>query len=124
MKPWLQRLFNVRREELLPVCLAGLFFFCVLVALMILRPAREALLLVSAAFLTSSIAVATWSARSSKACSGAWAWGWQRWPALASVAVPLALMWAALALWLGRTQQRMAAQLPMNEEHPPRNGGA
>ena len=29
--------------------------------------------------------------------------------ALASVAVPLALLWAALALWLGRTQQRMAA---------------
>ena len=29
--------------------------------------------------------------------------------ALASVAVPLALMWAVLALWLGRTQQKMAA---------------
>jgi AAA family ATP:ADP antiporter len=29
--------------------------------------------------------------------------------ALASVAVPLALLWAGLALWLGRTQQRMAA---------------
>ena len=29
--------------------------------------------------------------------------------ALASVAVPLAVLWAALALWLGRTQQRMAA---------------
>ena len=43
MKTWLQRLFNVRREEVLPVCLAVLFFFCVLVALMILRPAREAL---------------------------------------------------------------------------------
>ena len=28
--------------------------------------------------------------------------------ALASVAVPLALLWAGLALWLGRTQQRMA----------------
>lgn len=43
MKPLLQRLFDVRREEVLPVCLAVLFFFCVLVALMILRPAREAL---------------------------------------------------------------------------------
>lgn len=43
MKTWLQRLFNVRRDEALPVCLAVLFFFCVLVALMILRPAREAL---------------------------------------------------------------------------------
>jgi AAA family ATP:ADP antiporter len=43
LKTWLQRLFNVRREEVLPVCLAVLFFFCVLVALMILRPAREAL---------------------------------------------------------------------------------
>ena len=43
MKIWLQRLFDVRRDEVLPVCLAVLFFFCVLVALMILRPAREAL---------------------------------------------------------------------------------
>ncbi|HRO35146.1 hypothetical protein [Thauera sp.] len=43
MKSWLQRLFDVRRDEVLPVCLAVLFFFCVLVALMILRPAREAL---------------------------------------------------------------------------------
>ncbi len=43
MKTWLQRLFNVRRDEVLPVCLAVAFFFCVLVALMILRPAREAL---------------------------------------------------------------------------------
>jgi AAA family ATP:ADP antiporter len=49
--------------------------------------------------------------------------------ALASVAVPLALMWAVLALWLGRTQQRMAAQLPMSRKdpshppHPPHTGG-
>ena len=43
MKTWLQRLFDVRRDEVLPVRLAVLFFFCVLVALMILRPAREAL---------------------------------------------------------------------------------
>ncbi|MCC5809047.1 MAG: MFS transporter [Ectothiorhodospiraceae bacterium] len=38
-----QRLFNVRREELVPVLLSALFFFCVLTALMLLRPAREAL---------------------------------------------------------------------------------
>lgn len=43
MKTLLQRLFNVRREEGLPVGLAVLFFFCVLTALMVLRPAREAL---------------------------------------------------------------------------------
>ncbi len=43
MKNLLQRLFNVRREEALPVWLAILFFFCVLTALMIVRPAREAL---------------------------------------------------------------------------------
>ena len=36
----LQRLFNVRPEERLPVLLAVLFFFCVLTALMVLRPAR------------------------------------------------------------------------------------
>jgi len=39
----LQRLFNVHRSEVLPVALAVGFFFCVLTALMMLRPAREAL---------------------------------------------------------------------------------
>ncbi len=43
MTAWLQRLFNVRREEVVPVLLAALFFFCVLSALMLLRPARDAL---------------------------------------------------------------------------------
>jgi ATP:ADP antiporter, AAA family len=38
-----QRLFNVRREELVPVLAAAAYFFCVLTALMVLRPAREAL---------------------------------------------------------------------------------
>ncbi len=39
----LARLANIRREEALPTVVAGLFFFCVLTALMVLRPAREAL---------------------------------------------------------------------------------
>lgn len=39
----LQGVFNVRRAEVLPVALAVTFFFCVLTALMMLRPAREAL---------------------------------------------------------------------------------
>ena len=39
----LESLFNVRRDEIVPVLLAGLFFFCVLTALMVLRPARDAL---------------------------------------------------------------------------------
>lgn len=39
----LQRFVNVRRGEVGPVLVAGLFFFCVLTALMVLRPAREAL---------------------------------------------------------------------------------
>ena len=39
----LQRIFNVRRDELVPVLLSALFFFFVLTALMLLRPAREAL---------------------------------------------------------------------------------
>lgn len=38
-----QRLFNIRREEVLPVFLAVSFFFCVLTSLMLLRPARESL---------------------------------------------------------------------------------
>lgn len=36
-------LFKLRRDEAVPVLLAGLFFFCVLTALMVLRPARDAL---------------------------------------------------------------------------------
>lgn len=43
MAATLQRLFNVHRSEVLPVALAVTFFFCVLTALMMLRPAREAL---------------------------------------------------------------------------------
>lgn len=39
----LQRFSNVRREEVAPVLVAAFFFFCVLTALMVVRPAREAL---------------------------------------------------------------------------------
>ncbi len=34
---------NIRRHEILPTIVAGLFFFCVLTALMVVRPARETL---------------------------------------------------------------------------------
>ena len=40
---FLQRAFNLRREEIVPVVIAGLFFFFILTALMLLRPARDAL---------------------------------------------------------------------------------
>ncbi|MGM0563976.1 MAG: NTP/NDP exchange transporter [Pseudomonadota bacterium] len=43
MTDWLDRVFNVRRHEVLPVLLSMGFFFCVLTALMVLRPARESL---------------------------------------------------------------------------------
>ena len=39
----LQRYFNVRRQEVAPLVAAVAFFFCILTALMVLRPAREAL---------------------------------------------------------------------------------
>jgi len=39
----LQRFTNIPREEVVPTLVAGLFFFCVLTALMVVRPAREAL---------------------------------------------------------------------------------
>ncbi|WP_417512978.1 NTP/NDP exchange transporter [Marinobacter sp.] len=38
-----QNAFNLHRHEILPVFVAVLYFFCVLTALMVLRPAREAL---------------------------------------------------------------------------------
>ncbi|MCC7044172.1 MAG: MFS transporter [Acidobacteria bacterium] len=38
-----QRFLNIRREEALPVFMAGLYFFFVLTALMVLRPARDAI---------------------------------------------------------------------------------
>ena len=40
---FLQRFTSIRREEVGPALVAGLFFFCVLTALMVIRPAREAL---------------------------------------------------------------------------------
>jgi AAA family ATP:ADP antiporter len=43
MTSLLQRFFNVRREEGAPLLAAALFFFCVLTALMMLRPVRDAL---------------------------------------------------------------------------------
>jgi ATP:ADP antiporter, AAA family len=43
MNTFLQRFTNIRREEIGPALVAGLFFFCVLTALMVVRPAREAL---------------------------------------------------------------------------------
>jgi ATP:ADP antiporter, AAA family len=39
----LQRVMNLRRHELAPVFMAAFYFFCLLTALMLLRPAREAL---------------------------------------------------------------------------------
>ena len=39
----LQGFANIRRDEAGPALVAGLFFFCVLTALMVVRPAREAL---------------------------------------------------------------------------------
>ncbi len=39
----LQRFLNVRREETAPLLLAAFYFFCVLTALMVLRPARDAI---------------------------------------------------------------------------------
>ncbi len=43
MRERIGALFNLRRGELAPVLVAGLFFFCILTALMMLRPARDAL---------------------------------------------------------------------------------
>lgn len=40
---FLARFTNIRREEIGPTLVAALFFFCVLTALMVIRPAREAL---------------------------------------------------------------------------------
>lgn len=43
MTALLQTFSNIKRQELLPTVAAGLFFFCILSALMVVRPAREAL---------------------------------------------------------------------------------
>ncbi|HWL09720.1 MAG TPA: MFS transporter [Planctomicrobium sp.] len=39
----LQRFLNIRRDEVVPLLVSGFFFFCLLTALMVLRPARDAL---------------------------------------------------------------------------------
>ena len=43
MSGLLQKLFNIRQDEVAPTLASAAFFFCVLTALMVLRPAREAL---------------------------------------------------------------------------------
>jgi ATP:ADP antiporter, AAA family len=43
MTALLQRWVNIRREEVAPVLAAASFFFCILTALMVVRPARDAL---------------------------------------------------------------------------------
>lgn len=43
MREAIRRLFDIRRDEVAPVLLAAAFFFCILTALMVLRPARDAL---------------------------------------------------------------------------------
>jgi ATP:ADP antiporter, AAA family len=43
MTAFLQRFANIKREEVAPLLWAALFFFLVLTALMVIRPAREAL---------------------------------------------------------------------------------
>jgi ATP:ADP antiporter, AAA family len=43
MTPFLERTFNVRREEFAPVIAATLYFFFILTALQVVRPARDAL---------------------------------------------------------------------------------
>ncbi|MCL4213002.1 MAG: MFS transporter [Gemmatimonadales bacterium] len=43
MSGLLQKLFNIRQDEVAPTIASAAFFFCVLTALMVLRPAREAL---------------------------------------------------------------------------------
>jgi ATP:ADP antiporter, AAA family len=43
MAEFLQRFMNIRRDEVGPILAAALYFFCILTALMVLRPAREAL---------------------------------------------------------------------------------
>jgi ATP:ADP antiporter, AAA family len=39
----IQRYLNIRRGEIAPILASALFFFCILTALMVVRPAREAL---------------------------------------------------------------------------------
>jgi ATP:ADP antiporter, AAA family len=43
MTTTLQRFANIRREEIAPVLTSAFFFFCILTALMVMRPARDAL---------------------------------------------------------------------------------
>ncbi len=43
MAPFLQRFTNVHREEVAPMLASAAFFFCILTALMVVRPARESL---------------------------------------------------------------------------------
>lgn len=175
----LQALLNLRREEVGPVLIATLFFFCVLTALMLLRPARDALgmergiegirwLFIGTALVTLAVnPLFSWlvtrsvqrgitqparetlftavdreekykARRSStrRSIGGGdmigsqaegvlarlgWAMG-----GVVSMVLPVALVWALLALWLGRawgrhTMQTSATSTPIVSK-PGRNG--
>jgi len=76
MTALLQGVTNVRREEVAPAIAAAFFFFCVLTALMVPRPARESLGmrrgLDAVRWLFIGTAVVTRSARSrTRPCAGA-----------------------------------------------------
>ena len=43
MTTLLQRFLNIRREEVAPILVAALYFFCVLTAIQVLRSARDAI---------------------------------------------------------------------------------
>lgn len=128
-----QRLLNIRRDEWTPVLLSALFFFCVLTALMVLRPAREALGMQRALMRPARETLFTVVSREDKYKAKAFidtfvyrggdvvgaqlegalmrlAMGLA---ALTSVAVPLALLWAGLGVWLGRAQQRAVDDSPV-----------
>ena len=83
-----QRTFNMRPGEGLPAVIAAVFFFLVLTASMVARPAREA----------PGMDLA----------------------GVALFAVPLAVAWAALGVWLGYAQRAKAkASVSLQPgEHP------
>src|SRR5262245_3936122 len=43
MTAFVQRFLNVRRGEVAPLLVAGFYFFCVLTAIGVMRPARDAI---------------------------------------------------------------------------------
>jgi ATP:ADP antiporter, AAA family len=55
---------------------------------------------------------------------GAWSVALLRWAGVALVVIPIAVLWLANALWLGRRQEQLGARQEMSPDSAPGHGAS